>query len=221
MLLIFDCDGVLVDSEILACRVDAEILGALGFAYSPEEIMRKFVGMSLKDMVRQIEVEHGRALPEDIGERITGAVLRRFEEELQPVAGIRDAILALPHPRCVASSSAPERIAISLRITGLAHLFERVFSAVEVKHGKPAPDLFLHAASQMGAHPQDCVVIEDSPFGVQGACAAGMAVVGFTGGGHCGDDHARRLREAGARIVVGAAADLPAAVAAAASSRHR
>jgi haloacid dehalogenase superfamily, subfamily IA, variant 3 with third motif having DD or ED len=209
MLLIFDCDGVLVDSEVLACRLDAEILTGLGFPYSTEEIITQFVGVSLKDMMARIEAAHGRSLPEDFGEHLNRTLFARFEEELQPVPGVRDAILSLPHPRCVASSSTPDRIALSLRVTGLADLFARVFSATEVRHGKPAPDLFLHAAAQMGAAPEDCLVIEDSAAGVRAACAAGMRVIGFTGGGHCGPDHAAKLRAAGAPVILERMADLP------------
>jgi HAD superfamily hydrolase (TIGR01509 family) len=212
MLLIFDCDGVLVDSEALACTVDADILTGLGFPYSAEEIIAQFVGVSLKDMTARIEAEHGRRLPEDFSERLNRTLFARFEESLQPIPGVRDAILALPHPRCVASSSAPERIALSLRVTGLADLFTNVFSATEVARGKPAPDLFLHAAAQMGASPEECLVIEDSSAGIRAARAAGMRVIGFTGGGHCGPTHADKLRAAGAPIVLERMADLPEAV---------
>jgi HAD superfamily hydrolase (TIGR01509 family) len=125
---------------------------------------------------------------------------------------VRDAILALPHRRCVASSSTPDRIALSLRVTGLSDLFDQLFSSVQVPRGKPAPDLFLHAANQMGFAPADCLVIEDSIAGVQAARAADMKVIGFTGGGHCGPQHGTRLREAGAVAVVEQMADLPAII---------
>lgn len=212
MLLIFDCDGVLVDSEVLACRIDAEVLAGFGIVLSPEDIMRRFVGMSLKDMVRTLEADHGRPLPEDFGAILNRALFARFETDLRPIPGVREAMAALPYPRCVASSSVPERIALSLRVTGLADLFDHVFSATEVPRGKPAPDLFLHAASRMGARPEDCVVIEDSVAGVQAALAAGMRVIGFTGGGHCGPNHAERLRRAGAATVTARMADLAEAV---------
>ena len=212
MLLIFDCDGVLVDSEPLACQVDAEVLTASGFPFTADEIRDRFVGTSLSDMLARIEAEHGRALPENFAERLTRTLLLRFEDELKPVPGVREAILALPHRRCVASSSTPDRIALSLRVTGLAELFEGIFSAVEVKRGKPAPDLFLHAAARMGVAPEDCLVIEDSRFGVAAARAAGMRAIGFTGGGHCGPDHDAALREAGASLIVTHMRDLPAAV---------
>lgn len=209
MLLIFDCDGVLVDSEPLACQVDADVLNAFGLPYTADEIARQFVGKSMRDMIARIEADHGRALPSDFAERINRALFARFETDLQPIADVRDAILALPHPRCVASSSVPERIALSLRVAGLADLFDNVFSATQVARGKPAPDLFLFAAERMNAHPDDCIVIEDSPAGVQAAVSAGMRVIGFVGGGHCGPGHAEVLRQAGASITIAQMADLP------------
>ena len=209
MLLIFDCDGVLVDSEALACQVDADLLTGLGFPYTANDIKRQFVGVSFKDMVARIEAEHRRALPADFGAQMDKVLFARFEAELQPIEDVRETVLALPHPRCVASSSTPARIALSLRVTGLDDLFEHVFSATQVARGKPAPDLFLHAASRMGRPSDECIVIEDSPAGVQGAIAAGMRVIGFTGGGHCGPDHAEKLRQAGASTILARMADLP------------
>jgi HAD superfamily hydrolase (TIGR01509 family) len=210
MLLIFDCDGVLVDSEPLACQVDADVLTGLGLPYTADDIARQFVGKSMKDMIARIEAERGCTLPVDFAEQINRALFARFETELKPIAGVREAILSLPHPRCVASSSVPERIALSLRVTGLADLFENIFSATQVARGKPAPDLFLHAASQMGVSPEECLVIEDSPAGVQASLAAKMRVIGFTGGGHCGPEHAERLRQAGAPVTIARMTDLSA-----------
>ncbi|KLK91230.1 hydrolase [Microvirga vignae] len=212
MLLIFDCDGVLVDSEPLACQVDADVLTNLGLPYTAEDIARQFVGKSMKDMIARIEADHACTLPGDFAERINRTLFARFETDLKPIAGVRDAILALPHPRCVASSSVPERIALSLRVTGLADLFENVFSATQVARGKPAPDLFLHAASQMGVSPEGCLVVEDSPAGVQAALAAHMRVIGFVGGGHCGPEHAETLRQAGAPVVIDRMTELSATV---------
>ena len=202
MLVIFDCDGVLVDSEALACQVDADLLTELGIPYTRDEIIRQFVGVSLKDMITRIERDRGCTLPADFGETLNRTLYARFESELQPIPGVREAILALPHRRCVASSSLPERIAFSLRLTGLDDLFEHIFSASEVARGKPAPDLFLHAAARMEMPPAQCLVIEDSTAGVQAARAAGMNVIGFAGGGHCGSDHADKLKAAGASVIV-------------------
>jgi HAD superfamily hydrolase (TIGR01509 family) len=212
MLLIFDCDGVLVDSEPLACKVDADVLTDLGLPYSADDIARQFVGKSMKDMIARIEADHACTLPDDFAEQINRALFARFETDLQPIADVREAILSLPYPRCVASSSVPERIALSLRVTGLADLFDNVFSATQVPRGKPAPDLFLHAAHHMGVSPEECLVVEDSPAGVQAALAANMRVIGFTGGGHCGPEHADKLRQAGASNIIKRMADLPAVV---------
>ncbi|WP_262270057.1 HAD family hydrolase [Microvirga yunnanensis] len=209
MLLIFDCDGVLVDSEPLSCRIDAEILTECGVPYTAEDVARDFTGVSIKDQIARIESERGVRLPDDFTERLNRTLFQRFEAELKPIAGVRDAILSLPLPRCVASSSIPERIALSLRVTGLADLFDHVFSSTQVARGKPAPDLFLHAAAQMNARPEDCLVVEDSVAGVQAAIAAGMRVIGFAGGGHCGPDHAEKLRRAGAPVVIDRMAELP------------
>jgi HAD superfamily hydrolase (TIGR01509 family) len=202
MLLIFDCDGVLVDSETLSCQIDAEFLTEIGVPYTAKEIAREFLGVSLKTMISRIEAERGCKLPGDFPERLNRILFQRFETDLKPIEGVRNAILSLPYPRCVASSSIPERIALSLRVTGLADLFDHVFSATQVRHGKPAPDLFLHAASQMNVTPAECVVIEDSTAGVQAALAAGMRVIGFAGGSHCGPDHAEKLRQAEAWSVI-------------------
>jgi len=212
MLLIFDCDGVLVDSEVLACEIDARILTRIGLPYSAQDIARKFVGVSFKDMVARLEAEHACTLPADLGSHIDSALFASFETDLKPIDGVRDAILSLPFPRCVASSSIPERIALSLRVTGLADLFDNIFSSTQVARGKPAPDLFLHAASRMNTLPEECLVIEDSIAGVQAARAAGMRVIGFVGGSHCGPGHAEKLRQVGAQAVIERMADLPAAV---------
>jgi HAD superfamily hydrolase (TIGR01509 family) len=212
MLLIYDCDGVLVDSEPLSCRIDAEVLTGLGIPYTEQEIAKAFTGVSQKDMIARIEAERGLRLPDDLPARINRVLFARFETDLRAVEGVRDAILALPFRRCVASSSLPERIALSLRVAGLADLFDHVFSASEVPRGKPAPDLFLHTAARMDFAPADCIVIEDSIAGVQAARAAEMSVIGFTGGGHCGPGHGEMLRKVGAMAVVERMADLAGAV---------
>ncbi|MFL5027664.1 MAG: HAD family hydrolase [Microvirga sp.] len=212
MLLIFDCDGVLVDSEPLSCRIDAETLTECGVPYTAEEVARDFTGVSIKDQIARIEMERGIRLPDDFTERLNRTLFQRFETDLKPIDGVRDAILSLPFPRCVASSSIPERIALSLRVTGLADLFDNIFSSTQVARGKPAPDLFLHAASRMNTLPEECLVIEDSIAGVQAARAAGMRVIGFVGGSHCGPGHAEKLRQAGAPVIIERMSDLPAAV---------
>jgi HAD superfamily hydrolase (TIGR01509 family) len=219
-LVIFDCDGVLVDSETIACRVDSELLTAAGFPHSFEDIRRDFVGISSASMCRLIEARFGRRLPNDMQARILQAAIDAFERELAPIAGVAAAIAAIDRPRCVASSSDPPRIRRSLELTGLIDFFDpHLFSTKMVAHGKPAPDIFLHAAGQMGATPQGCIVIEDSVPGVTAARAAGMAVLGFVGGGHCTPAQGDKLREAGADSVFADMRELPALIAATAEHR--
>jgi HAD superfamily hydrolase (TIGR01509 family) len=200
-LVVFDCDGVLVDSEILACGVEARALTALGHPITGEEVARRYAGMSDADMRREVEREIGRALPPDHGARCAAELEEAFRRELKPVDGMAavvDAVAAAGLKRCVASSSAPERLKFALTVTRLWEKFvPNVFSARMVARGKPAPDLFLFAAEKMGVEPAACLVIEDSVPGIRAARAAGMTAIGFAGGGHCGPDHAARLREAG------------------------
>ena len=205
MLLIFDCDGVLVDSEHLACMIDADYLTSLGIPFTAEESARRFIGMSLKDMRADLAREFGDRVPADFSDQLTRRTLERFAIELLPIDGARDAILSLAQPRCVASSSTPERIAASLATAKLIDLFDdKIYSSTMVARGKPAPDIFFHAAKEMACEPRDCVVIEDSLHGVAGATAAYMRVIGFVGGTHIADKraHAEKLRNAGAHVVI-------------------
>lgn len=212
-LTIFDCDGVLVDSETIACRIDAELLTAAGFPYTFEEIRRNFVGVNTRWMCRLIEERHGRSLPEDMHERMLAATLAAFEVELAPVDGVAAAIAELPTPCCVASSSDTARIRHSLELTGLLEFFDpHLFSTQQVAHPKPAPDIFLFAAEQMGVTPQSCLVIEDSLPGVLAARAAGMTVLGFHGAGHCLPGHETHLLNAGAHRVFSHMRELPALI---------
>jgi HAD superfamily hydrolase (TIGR01509 family) len=212
-LLIFDCDGVLVDSEIIALGALAKLLTDLGRPSTPAECRRLFMGKSLEDVLAEIATMLGRPLPADCGAKANAELLERLRRELRPVEGVAEAIAQLPYSRCVASSSQPERISLSLAVTGLAPLFGRlVFSAAEVKHGKPAPDLFLYAAAQCGCAPAQCIVIEDSPVGIAAAGRAGMASIGFAGASDGDCVLAQALAMAGAAIVLTKMADLPAAV---------
>ena len=165
-------------------------------------------------MGRIIEERFGRRLPADLQARTLAAVVDAFERELVPIRGVADAIAALDRPCCVASSSEPQRIRRSLELTGLLRYFEpHLFSATMVARGKPAPDIFLHAAREMGVSPARCIVIEDSVPGVIGARAAGMKVLGFRGGGHCAPGHDENRRDAGADVVFGEMRDLSTAIA--------
>ena len=209
-LLIFDCDGVLIDSEIIACRVDAECFGEIGIAITAEEIAENFVGISSATMFAAIETRHGRKLPDDFAQRLRARLEAAFATELQPMPGIAATLDSLPTARCVASSSYPDRLSFTLGRTGLLDYFApHIFSATMVKRGKPAPDLFLYAAAQMRVDPRDCLVIEDSRAGVEAANAAGMRVLGFVGGAHCRPDHADRLRSAGANAIFSDMRELP------------
>ena len=212
-LLIFDCDGVLVDSEHLACAALAEVMTKLGHAMTADEAMLAFAGRSLKDVLARAERLLSRPIPKDLGEQAAVQLMARFRRELQAVAGVKEAIAALPYRRCVASSSEPGRLTLSLDVTGLSALFgNNVFSAVEVANGKPAPDLFLLAARRLGEDPSSCIVIEDSVLGVEAAGAAGMAAIGFAGASHANQGLAERLAAAGAESVIHSMANLPAAV---------
>jgi HAD superfamily hydrolase (TIGR01509 family) len=182
-LVIFDCDGVLVDSEPIAIRIDVEMFAEVGMAVSEQEVIDRFVGRSPEVLVQAVEDQLGRPPPDAWVERGERRLGRALEAELQPVAGIREALARINLPVCVASSSPPPRLRFKLELTGLYERFAgRIFSAAEVANGKPAPDLFLHAARQMGVDPAACVVVEDSRYGVQAARAAGMDVLAYAGG---------------------------------------
>lgn len=201
MLIIFDCDGVLVDSEILAAEAMASLLQAHGLDVHAASLLQ-FVGMKQADILSGVEAMTGKPVPKAVPEGLWAQTRLLFGERLQPMPGVEAFIRAHAPKRCVASSSHHERIRFSLEKTGLHALFApHVFSSTEVARGKPAPDLFLHAAARMGESPQACTVIEDSRAGVTGAKAAGMRVIGFTGGAHSGPHHALCLREAGADAI--------------------
>ncbi len=182
-LVIFDCDGVLVDSERIAIRVDAIVLADLGWPLTEAEIIERFVGRSDEDIARDIEAHLGRALPEKWEDAYQHLYTEAFEKELKAVDGVVQALDHITATTCVASSGNHEQIRRSLRLTNLYERFEgRIFSASEVANGKPAPDLFLHAAARLGVPPTSCAVVEDSRYGVAAARAAGMAVFGYAGG---------------------------------------
>ncbi|MGH9094096.1 MAG: HAD family hydrolase [Acidimicrobiales bacterium] len=186
-LVIFDNDGVLVDSERLANTVLAGLLTAAGYRRTPEQCIDEFMGGSLARVRRVVEARTGRSLPADFEDRYHAELFARFETDLRPVPGVARLLGALDAGGvavCVASSGTPQRIARALSVTGLGGYFgTHVFSASDrgVARGKPAPDLFLHAAAAMGAAPSECVVVEDSPLGVEAAVAAGMTVFGYAG----------------------------------------
>jgi HAD superfamily hydrolase (TIGR01509 family) len=182
-LVIFDCDGVLVDSERIAVRVDVTVLAQLGWAMTEAEVVERFMGRTDADMVSQIEAHLGRSLPANWEEPFQHLYREAFAAKLQPVPGILEALDGIAIPSCVASSGTHERMRYTLGLTGLYSRFVgRIFSASEVARGKPAPDLFLHAADRMGVDPAACAVVEDSRYGVEAARAAGMRAFGYAGG---------------------------------------
>jgi HAD superfamily hydrolase (TIGR01509 family) len=182
-LVIFDCDGVLIDSERIAVRIDAIVLERLGWPLSEAEIIERFVGRSEAYMTGEIEAAIGRSLPAGWEGEFTPLYREALEAELAPVDGIVDALDRISTPTCVASSSTHERLRFTLGLTGLLERFDgRIFSSTDVANGKPAPDLFLHAAGTLGVAPARCAVVEDSFYGVEAARAAGMPAFGYAGG---------------------------------------
>ena len=181
--MIFDCDGVLVDTERIAVRVDVAVLAELGWAITEAEVIERFMGRSDAYMVSAIEAHLGRPLPADWAETVKPRYRKAFAEQLAPVPGVVEALDRITAATCVASSGTHEKMRYTLGLTGLyARFAGRIFSVDEVAHGKPAPDLFLHAAARMGADPRRCVVVEDSRYGVEAARAAGMRALGYAGG---------------------------------------
>ena len=213
-LVIFDCDGVLVDSEVISCRAHAETLTRHGYPITPDQVFDRFLGQSMRKATLEIERELGRNLPEDFHTQVYAEIFRLFAVSLEATPHIEEALDGIMLPVCVASSGPPEKISTSLNHVGLYDRFApHIFSAVQVKNGKPAPDLFLFAAKQMQTTPARCLVIEDSVAGVTGARAAGMAVIGFHGGSHCTAGHADLLRAAGAAVTFNDMRELPELVA--------
>ena len=185
-LIIFDCDGVLVDSEPIANRILAESLQETGFPVSYATCVRDYVGLSLGSCFALIEEQFGKPVPDGFENKLQRRTFAAFENELRAIEGIDaavDAIRGAGARVCVASSGDHEKMQVTLGITGLWELFAPdIFSATEVARGKPHPDLFLHAAERMGVMPQACAVIEDSPYGIRAAKAAGMTAFGYVGG---------------------------------------
>lgn len=184
-LVIFDCDGVLADSEMLSAGVLMGMMAEVGLPITPEIFRSDFLGRSFASAAGRVLQRFGRPLPDDFQAGYRERLFARMRSDLRPMDGVFDMLAALRMPFCLATSSSPERLSITLEVTGLKPYFAgRSFTASEVVHGKPAPDLFLHAAGRMGIAPSRCLVIEDSEMGVQAARAAGMMVWHFTGGAH-------------------------------------
>jgi HAD superfamily hydrolase (TIGR01509 family) len=207
-LIIFDCDGVLVDSEVLSCRCLCEALAGCGIEVGLEETLDLFLGRSL-DAVLDHYQALGRSIPRQFPAELRAKVQEAFRAALCPIEGVGPVLEGLQTPHCVASSSTLDRVSLSLSLTGLArHFGDRLYTAQMVDRGKPAPDLFLYAARRMQADPARTLVIEDSVSGVRAAKAAGMTVWGFVGGSHYrARDGRASLRDAGADRVFARMAD--------------
>ena len=204
-LVILDCDGVLVDSETISCRILAELLSPLDPDYDLPYVMRRYLGRPASAVIGDYERMTGCPAPESFTQDWRARLFSAFRADLQTIVGVREAVEAFDADYCVASSSDEERIELCLRQVGLWDLFEgRIFSTTRVKRGKPAPDLFLLAASERGAAPERCLVIEDSVSGVKAAKAAGMTAFGLAAGSHFAVlDQRSALMEAGADRLLG------------------
>jgi HAD superfamily hydrolase (TIGR01509 family) len=217
--ILFDCDGVLVDSEKIYVEVEREHLARIGLIYSLDDYMSRFQGLGSADFWAKLDDDHralGKGpLPETFAPELDAATLKRISSELAEIAGIKALLEAHDGPRAVASSSRLHRLIHKLQHTGLHDYFApHIYSGEQVTNGKPAPDLFVFAAEKLGIEPENCLVIEDSSNGVLAGLAAGMTVWGFVGGGHSHDGHAEQLKSAGAHKVVDSHADLSALLAA-------
>ena len=213
-LVIFDCDGVLVDSEVVAARVLARELAAIGFPLNAEECIARYTGISMRSVIERVEAEWGQRVPADFIVRVRARDADAFRAELRAVPGVREVLPILAHQKCVASSGSLAKMRLTLTLTGVMPFFapRHLFSAEMVAHGKPAPDLFLLASERMSILPERCIVIEDSCAGVHAAIAAGMRVLGFAGGSHCAPGYEAMLRDAGAPRVFSDMRELPALV---------
>ncbi|TIM65592.1 MAG: HAD family phosphatase [Mesorhizobium sp.] len=214
-LVIFDCDGVLVDSEIIAARVEAELLTSAGYEISPEELAETYAGLTFKDILMRVEEKSHLPFQASLIDRAEELVDRKLRSDVRIIDGAREAVAAVTAPRAVCSNSRTERIEFMLEKVRLLPFFAgRIFSGLDIPGQKPAPDVFLYAAEQLGANPKNTFVIEDSVHGVTGARTAGMRVIGFTGAGHSYPGHADSLTEAGAETVIRRLAELGSTIAA-------
>ncbi|MBW6421035.1 HAD family hydrolase [Rhizobium sp. XQZ8] len=216
-LIIFDCDGVLVDSEIIAAKVESRLLTEAGYPISVEEMGERFAGMTWKNILLQVEQEASIPLSATLIDKSEALLDARLAREVKIIEGVKFALARLTTQRCICSNSSSQRLDMMLEKVGLKPYFApHIYSAKDLgpDRVKPKPDIFLHAAEQFKVSPDRCLVIEDSTHGIHGARAAGMRVVGFTGASHTYPSHADRLTDAGAATVISRMMDLPAVVAA-------
>lgn len=210
-LVIFDCDGVLVDSEIVAARVEADMITAAGYPIDAADISERYAGLTFRDILIRVEQEAHMPFQASLIDQAEALVDKKLAREVQAIDGVKAAVASVTAKRCICSNSRGERLDMMLTKTGLKPLFAgHVFSALETPSGKPkpAPDVFLYAAEKMQADPARTFVIEDSVHGIHGARGAGMRVIGFTGGSHSYPGHADALTEAGAETVISRWRDL-------------
>ncbi|MEC8371172.1 MAG: HAD-IA family hydrolase [Pseudomonadota bacterium] len=204
---IFDCDGVLVDSEVLALEIELISLKEIGLEFDIEAYQKRHLGTTSTEFFREIAADYqakfDAPLPNGFRETIGKRYREAFSTRLQIIDGVHDLLSSLDCPVAVASGSSPEGLAVKLAQVEIEAFFgEHVYSSHQVERGKPAPDLFLFAACALGISPADCIVVEDSAKGIRAAVAAGMRAVGFTGGGHCLNGHGTGLLEEGADLVI-------------------
>jgi HAD superfamily hydrolase (TIGR01509 family) len=213
MLYLFDCDGVIVDSEVIAAEVDSGHFATVGFSITPEEVIRRFAGLTSRDIVEIVEAETGRQLPDEFLRGQKEELDRRLAREVKAVPGADVLLDRLDgETRCVCSNSSGERLRITMQRTGLWDRFApHIYSAVEVgtRQAKPDPNVYRFAMETFGVNPREAIVIEDSVFGVTAARSAGARVVGFTGASHAWPGLADLLSQAGAETVINRLADLP------------
>ena len=211
-LIIFDCDGVLVDSEIIAADVESKLLTEAGYPISVEEMAERFAGMTWKNILLQVEREASIPLSASLLDKSETLLDIRLERDVQPIAAVEFAVSRLSMKRCICSNSSSKRLDMMLGKVGLKPLFApNIFSAKDLgpDRAKPKPDIYLHGAKQFRVEPSRCLVVEDSVHGVHAARAAGMRVIGFTGGKHTYPTHADRLTDAGAETVIARMTELP------------
>ncbi|MBX4336121.1 HAD family hydrolase [Bartonella raoultii] len=206
-LVIFDCDGVLVDSEYLAAKIGSQLLKKTGYEISPEELSKRYAGLVFRDILKHVEKETEKPISAHLIDQMSNLFSAQMKTSLFAIDGIREAVEVIQnrYPYCICSNAKSVDIKEMLTIVNLYDLFEnKIFSAPEVgtKKTKPAPDVFLFAAQQLQAEPINTIVIEDSLHGVHAATAAGMRVIGFTGGSHSYLGHSNVLAEAGAETVI-------------------
>lgn len=216
-LIIFDCDGVLVDSEIIASQVQAELVSKAGYPISVEEMNERFAGMTWRDTLLTIEKEASIPLSASLIDRVDAILDKKLASDVRIIDGVKAVLMQLALPHCICSNSTSARLATMLGKVGIRdHFGKHIYSARDLgpDRVKPKPDIFLHGAAQFDVDPARVLVIEDSVHGIHGARAAGMRVLGFTGGSHSYPSHADKLTDAGAETVISRMAALPGVIAA-------